>query len=218
MASRYKPISVQIDAAIKGTAAEIRANHIAIAKREHAKVMAAAPRPARFVREVDGVAGAKEEAVKEGGRIRYVYPRMDDVVTFAMDTLFDRSPVDSGEYRGSHTVFLNGTPVSNLKDWKSGDEVAISTIVPYARKIELGLMTMRLPGTDFVYMQAEQIVKRRYGNIANIRYTFRALFGGNTSLERWAGSTRFQTRFHKPSQPSYAEWTRRQPTLIFTER
>lgn len=95
-------------AAAKETIAETHAAHVALAKREHSKVMQADPRPTRFTRSVDGVTGALEEAVKIGGVIRYNYNRLDEVVRFAMDTLFSLSPVLSGEYRMRHQPFVGG--------------------------------------------------------------------------------------------------------------
>lgn len=151
---------------------------VALAKREHAKVLMTDPRPGGFTRYVDGRRGAPEEAVKPNGVIVYEYQRLDLVVQLAMETLFDRSPVLSGEYRNRHTIFLNGQPVRNLKNWKPGDEVAISNYVPYARKIEAGKMRMRVPGTDHVYQQAAQIVKARYGNVASVHFTYRGIGGG----------------------------------------
>ena len=95
-----------------------------------------------------------------------------------METLYDLSPVLTGEYRNSHTLFLNGVAVPNLKDYRAGDRVMISNVLPYSRKIELGVMTMRVPGTDQVYEQAAAKVARRYGNIATAFFTFTGIVGG----------------------------------------
>ena len=62
----------------------------------------------RFTRNVDGREGASEESVRPDGVITYIYPRLDAVVQFAMEVLFDLSPVLSGEYRNSHTLFVDG--------------------------------------------------------------------------------------------------------------
>ena len=108
-----------------------------------------------------------------------------------MQVLFDKSPVGvtdtrpghPGLYRNSHQIYLNGVAVTNMKGWKIGDELAIANAVPYSRVIELGGYSgqsnwkVRVPGTDHVYFQAEQIVKKRYGNLANIRFTYRGIGG-----------------------------------------
>lgn len=178
MARRLQAVSSQFRVARLST---IEATHralVGLAKREHGKVLATDPKPGGFTRYVDGRKGAREEAVKPNGVIVYEYQRLDLVVHLAMETLFDKSPVLSGKYRTAHTLFLNGAPVRNLAQWKAGDEVAISNFVAYSRKIELGKMKMRVPGTDHVYEQAAQIVNARYGNVARVRFTYRGITGG----------------------------------------
>ncbi|CAH1672049.1 hypothetical protein [Chelatococcus asaccharovorans] len=174
--ARLQPVGLQFDAAIKETLAATHQGLVALAKREHAKVMKTDPRPASFTRFVDGAKGAPEAQVKPAGVIEYVYPRLEAVVQFAMETLFDRSPVDSGHYRNSHTIFVDGMAVANLKALEPGAEVSIANFTPYARKIELGTMKMRLPG--HVYEVTERIVKRRFGNLASIKFTYRGIVGG----------------------------------------
>ncbi|MBN9334834.1 hypothetical protein [Devosia sp.] len=165
-------------AAAAATIAETHAAHVALAKREHARVMQADPKPGRFTRSVDGVPGAREEAVKIGGVIRYNYARLDDVVRFAMDTLFDLSPVLSGEYRTRHQLFVGGVPATNLKDWDGSSEILITNTLPYSRKIEMSTMTMRVPGTERVYEEAAAIVARRFGNAASVIFDWQGVIAG----------------------------------------
>lgn len=174
--ARAQATAQQFNLAIAGTLAEVRKAHAAFARRAHATVMAAAPRPSGFVRYVDGAKGAPEDAVKPNGVIVYDYLRIPEVARVAMELLFERSPVLSGLYRKSHTLFLNGAAVPNLAGWRPGDQVAISNPAPYARKIEVGSMKMRVPG--HVYELVAQTLKQRFGNIANIGFTYRGLAGG----------------------------------------
>jgi hypothetical protein len=176
--ARVQSGSLSFSVAAQKTLEETQRILVKIAKREHGKVMATAPRPVSFDRFVDGRKGALEEAVKPTGTIVYTYPRLEVVAQFAMETLFDLSPVLSGKYRASHTLFLNGSAVPNLRDFKPGDEATISNPVPYSRKIEVGKMKMRVPGTSMVYAKAAKIVRARYGNIAKIGFTYRGLVGG----------------------------------------
>jgi len=176
--ARIQSGSLSFTVAAQKTLEETQRILVKVAKREHGKVMATAPRPVSFERYVDGRAGAPEEAVKPNGMILYTYPRVEVVAQFAMETLFDLSPVLSGKYRLSHTLFLNGSAVPNLMGFKSGDEATISNPVPYSRKIEVGKMKMRVPGTSMIYAKAAKIVQARYGNIANIGFTYRGLAGG----------------------------------------
>lgn len=145
------------------------------AKREHARVMNTDPRPTSFQTIVDGVPGAAFESARPDGVIVVRYPRIEAIVQFAMETLFDLSPVLSGEYRNSHTIFVNQAGAANLKDWRPGQEVAITNPVPYARVIEIGKMKMKVPGTDRVYQQARRKVMARFGNQFDVQFTYRAL-------------------------------------------
>lgn len=178
--ARLQAISSQFRVARLSTAEATHRAIVSLAKREHGKVMTSDPRPGGFTRFVDGRKGAREEAVKPNGVIIYEYQRLDLVVQFAFEALFDKSPVLSGAYRTAHTLFLNGAPAANLAAWKAGDDVAISNYVPYARKIEAGKMKMRVPGTDHVYAQAAQVVNARYGNVAKVHFTYRGISGGGS--------------------------------------
>ena len=180
MTSRLRSVSMQFQGETLRALAATQADLAAFAKREHAKVMRADPRPSSFRRFVDGREGALEESVKRFGVIEYHYQRLDEIVRFAMDTLFALSPVLSGDYRRAHTLFVGGVAVGDLKGWtpESGDEIYILNPLPYARRIELGKMKMRVAGTDKVYAQSEQILKRRFGNLAAIKMTYRSVSDG----------------------------------------
>jgi hypothetical protein len=165
-------------AAARQTAEETRQALAALARARHAEVMAENPKPQRFTRRVDGVIGAPEEAVKLGGVIVYNYQRLEEVVRVAMETLFELSPVLSGEYRLGHTIFVNGAAARNLVEWDGASEIMIANMLPYARKIEVGKMTMIVPGTDRVYEQAAQLLAKRFGNAARIYFDFRGIAQG----------------------------------------
>lgn len=196
--ARAQSIAQSFKIAQQGTLEATRKLIVAVAKRAHGFVMETDPRPTSFTRYVDGKKGAIEETVKPTGVITYLYPRIDMVAQFAMETLFDKSPVLSGAYRNAHTMFLNGRAVTNLKDWQPGDEVSISNPLPYSRKIEVGSMIMRVPGTDRVYQQAVSIVNSRFGNQAKVVFTYRAVIGG-----KQAGSSKRELRY---------------PVLVISER
>jgi len=149
---------------------------VEVAKREHGRVMTTEPRPRSFQRYVDGREGVPEEALQLGGVIVYDYPRIDLVVEYAVAVLIERSPFgrpEGGHYRDEHRVFLNGSEVANATAWRPGDTVEIINQMPYARRIEVGAMKMLVPGTDHVYAQAQQIVRRTWGAIAQIDFRWR---------------------------------------------
>ncbi len=183
----YRPGSLVFDDVIRDTEAATKKAMIGIANREHRRILSTDPRPGRWRQFVDGVEGVPFDNVKGNGVIVVDYQRLDIVAQFAMETLFDLSPVDSGDYRMAHTLFIDDTAVTDLKAWEPDQEVSIANYLPYSRKIEIGAMVMRVPGTDHVYEQAEQIVRRRYGNIADIRFTFRGIVGGAMVTGRAGG-------------------------------
>lgn len=217
--ARLRPVSEQFKIAREGTLEQIQKTIVRVAKTENARIMATDPRPSSFTRTVDGKVGALEEAVKPDGVIIYVYQRLDEVVAFALETLQKLSPVHSGRYRAGHIILVNGHSVEEMPSLKPSDDVAISNVVPYARKIEMGMMTMLVSGTDHVYQQAEQIVNARFGNLVKTRFTYRNLSGGDTHLERWAqtrGALAHAKRHGRVSDA--AQWLRRQPALTFSVR
>lgn len=144
---------------------------VKVALREHAKIMTSDPRPSSFDRIVDGVSGVSEENVKPHGIIIYRYKRLEGLTKKVMEKLFDLSPVLSGDYRNNHTMMVNGEVVRNLKDW-DGSPITIFNPLPYARKIELGRMHMRVSGTSRVYQQAAQALTASYGRVMKTRFTF----------------------------------------------
>lgn len=197
VALKIRNVSSQFATAIRGTQDEVRKWMVATAKREHMKVMNTEPRPGYFKRIVDGVEGAPEESVSFGGYILYNYPRLTLVAEYALEVLRDLSPIDSGQYYANHTLLLNGNPVEHLDAWEPGDDAIIINPLPYARKIEVGAMTMRISGTDYVYAQAARRVRARFGNFANVQFTFRP----------WSGKL-----LHGPTKADM-----RYPVLIITE-
>lgn len=205
------------DIAAQATEAATRQLLIDTAKREHAKVLGSARVP--FTRTVDGQKGRREEDVKTFGVIQYNYLRLPEVVEFAMQTLFDFSPVKEGDYRDGHTLFLNGIEVSNLKDWKSGDDVVILNLVPYTRKIEQGRMKMRVAGSDHVYERAERAVSRRYGNIARTDFVYRSYQAGKGRVVDYMSASSARARFGKETGNKALERERntRVPALVFGE-
>lgn len=171
--ARIQSSAALFQIATQKTLAQTQKLVVKVAKREHGKVMATPPRPSSFQRIVDGRLGAPEEAVKPNGVIVYRYPRLEEVAQFALETLYDLSPVKSGRYRESHTLFRNGVAVKDLKGLRAGDEITISNPQPYSRKIEVGRMKMRVP--PHVYERAVKIVRARFGNVAKIGFTYRGL-------------------------------------------
>lgn len=176
--ARHQAIEESFRVAAQASLEATRKLLIDTAKREHHSVMESDPRPSSFQRFVDGREGASEEDVKANGVIAYHYPRIENVVQYAFEVLFDLSPVLTGAYRGAHTLFIDGRAASDMKGWQPGQEVSISNPLPYSRKIEVGRMKMTVPGTDHVYQQARRKIMARWGNVANIGFTYRGIVEG----------------------------------------
>lgn len=167
-----------IEAAKKATLAEFRREFIKMAEAAHQRVMRTPPQPTTFTRIVDGRVGAPVESVSDFGLIVWKYPRLVEVARFALQVLRELSPVKSGLYRESHTLFIDGMPARDASDWEPGQELSITNTVPYSRKIELGAMTMRVPGSDRVYARARRLIDAEYGSAVAVEFTYRGFVGG----------------------------------------
>ena len=175
-----QPVSEQIDVAVRNSLAATQRAIVEAAKAAHAKVMGDDPRPINYVRHVDGVE-APEEAVKPNGVIVYDYNRLDLIAKNALDLLRKASPVKSGDYVRSHTLYLNLTPVESLKDWKLGDEISITNTVPYARVIEVGKRggtVIKFSMPPHIYERVARALRSSYREVADIQFTYRAVLGG----------------------------------------
>lgn len=80
------------------------------------------------------------ETVRLPGPIVYNYRYLSDLILFALTELQRQSPIDSGTYKRSHTVYVNDQPVGVTipSSIKAGDKIYIANPVPYARRLEIG--------------------------------------------------------------------------------
>lgn len=134
---------------------------------------------------VDGRAGGSLDQVRAvGGSIIVEWELMTDVLVWIGNALKDRSPVVSGTYRDSHTLFADGTEIEVGSEIPGNvSELVFLSPLLYARKIEVGKTES---GRDFVIQVPNRIYERtardansRFGNIARISMTYRAPFGGS---------------------------------------
>ena len=75
-------------------------------------------------------------------------------------------------------MLLDGVPANTLNDWDWGQEIVLINVQPYARKIEVGAMKMRVPGTDHVFQNTAKFVRAKYGTVASITFTYRGVVEG----------------------------------------
>lgn len=80
------------------------------------------------------------ETVVLPGPIVYNYRYLSDLIAFALEELRRQSPSMSGNYKRSHTVYVNDTAVGDSipTTIKAGDKIYIANPVPYARRLEIG--------------------------------------------------------------------------------
>lgn len=123
---------------------------------------------------VDGRQGASLESVKvSGGSIITEWEIVSDVLVWIGDTLRDRSPVISGDYRKGWMLLADGQVIDAGENVPPAEVYTFVNVVPYARKIEVGKTDS---GRDFVIQVPNRIAERtakdaaaRFGNIARIR-------------------------------------------------
>lgn len=166
--------------------AQAKAHLISVAKAGHAKIMTeqAARGGAPTWEAYANTPGRPIESVVLPGPIVYRYQYLREVIQFALDELRKASPVVSGDYVRSHTIYINGTAgvfdIDQLnKPLRSGHEIFISNPVPYARRIEVGKTK---DGRAFViqvqpkiYENVTKLVQAKYRNLAKITFGYATL-------------------------------------------
>jgi hypothetical protein len=109
------------------------------------------------------------------GPIVYLYHYTTEVVEQAVLLLQRMSPVRSGLYAKSHTIWANGHRISQAPK-RLVEEIIISNPVPYARKIEVGKtrsgrsFVIQVPNR--IYERAAKILRAKYRNVAKIEFNY----------------------------------------------
>lgn len=124
---------------------------------------------------VDGRRGAAIESVKPGGVVVGLFAVHTAAIDFTWETLARLSPIDTGLYRESHRLLVNGEEREPPVEIGVEDTVVFVNLLAYARRIEHGHSKNQAP--DGVYEVASEIVKARYGNIVNVRFFYGSFLG-----------------------------------------
>lgn len=170
---------------------------------------------------VDGHEGAPLDSVKpDGGTIIVEWEIVSDVLIWIARTLEDRSPVQSGEYKRSHTLLADGVEVPVSGNIPPANEYIFVNTTPYARKIEMGrtksgrAFIVQVP--NHIYERTAKDARSRFGNIAKITFSMQSISGG--ALGRWAGSAMRRTgggsRHRRQTGQKLHDWLTRQPVII----
>lgn len=135
-----------------------------------------------FEQIVDGRKGAALESVKPGGRIVFLFDvgaeLLSDATDFAIAEFLRIAPVGKapedehpGLYRKSLLLLVNGARRDASKGGvvrlKQDDIVALTNLVPYARKLNMPGFTAWVP--NGVFNALRQRVAAKYGHLLNVR-------------------------------------------------
>lgn len=134
---------------------------------------------------VDGRASEDLEAVRPDGKIVFEFELIEQVLEWIGEELVKASPVLTGTYARSHAVYADGIEQEPGSVSLNAEEWTFINIVPYARKIEHG-QSPQAP--DGVYDAIAAVAARRFGNLAKIKFTYRAVLGGMQVSQGRAGS------------------------------
>lgn len=173
---------------------------------------------------VDGRQGAPLDTVKPDGVIVFEFDLLNDLFEWIGDMLVRHSPVRDGDYAGSHLFFADGVAVDPGADIPAADEYVFLNAQPYARKIERGLSPQ---APDGVYESVALMARRRFGNLASIKFSFRSFQGGAVMPYVPTGTAMMRNRtkrgrFTATPQPMAdaraREHTTRQPAIVIAVR
>lgn len=136
-----------------------------------------------YVTTVDGRQGAALESVNpDGGQIITEFELIGEVLAWVAAELVARSPVLSGRYRASHTLFADGVEVDAFAVVPLAEEFVFLSPLVYARRLEIGKTKS---GRNFlvsvpnrIYERTAEDARRRFGNVARVRFSYRAAIGG----------------------------------------
>ncbi|HEX4302835.1 MAG TPA: hypothetical protein VHZ78_08575 [Rhizomicrobium sp.] len=153
---------------------------------------------------VDGVEGATLDSVRPDGVIVREYELVADLLVFIGDELRKVSPVQSGRYQASHTLFADGAEVPIGVVVPEAREYVFLSSVPYARKIEgaAGSPPESPQAPKGVYEITATKANSQFGNIARVQFGWRSPFmpyGGAPSQHKkrhgvWSGGREWETR------------------------
>lgn len=165
---------------------------------------------------VDGIEGSSLQNVWPNSTVVAEWQFGEEIVDWVFRALKERSPVLTGRFRNSISIFADDVMVKTPAEARGAEHVVIMSTVPYARKLE-GLagekyMSSKKPGPIFQAVAA--VAKRKFGNQARIAYTFRGPSGANTMIEAWASGKAGKHRLTKKSKRQYDKDVRNPAVLI----
>jgi len=115
--------------------------------------------------------------VEAPGPIVYEYYYSAEIVKEALKMLRDMSPHESGEYKRSHGLWIDGLPVKPDTPLRPEHEIFISNTVDYARRLEVGRTTSGRTFTiqkkfSHIYERATKRLNAKYEDVAHIYFNY----------------------------------------------
>jgi len=175
-----REISAIVDEKLSPRAQQIAAaraatNILNAAQKRNAEALGA---PLPYTQTVDGRRGAALDSVKiENGLIVFQFEVFRELLRWIGEQLVLNSPVLTGRYRDSHVLLADGVEIEVGGKIPLAETYTFVNVVPYARRIERGLSDQ---APDGVYESIAEVARRRFGNFANIRFTYRSLYLPNS--------------------------------------
>jgi hypothetical protein len=160
---------------------------------------------------VDGRANAALESVNpDGGTIIFEFESIGvvDALLWIAQTLVDRSPEVSGQYKRGHRLLADGTETAWPTAGGNIPPAEVYTFInlePYARKIEIGktesgrAFLIQVPNR--IYERTAKDAKRKFGIGADIQFTYAQAVGAY-KLKRDQSARHFLSGriYHEPTQ------------------
>lgn len=148
--------------------------------------------------------------VKSTDLIVFEFNLVLDVIEWIDAQLILHSPVRTGQYAQSHAWFADDVPMDPQNPVPAHGYNVLST-QPYARKIERGLSPM---APDGVYEAVAVLARRRFGNVAAIKFEYKSFPGGAIGTWSRSASAAVLAREIRGGNPAnHQEWLQRQPSI-----
>ncbi|WP_020178084.1 hypothetical protein [Methylopila sp. M107] len=138
---------------------------------------------------VDGRPGAPVDAVRPDGTIVFAFEMLDDLFNYIAEQLLLHAPVLTGAFRSSFVFLADGVEVETGAQYPAASEYVFLSPLPYAAKLERGLSAQ---APDGVFQVVATMAKRRFGNLAAVKFSYRAY--GDEGFTAYIPAPRLTTR------------------------
>lgn len=195
MANRLKGFATQLVATVREVG-ELADQQVRDIVRQEVESVYREHHPSADIKTVNGIQVVDTEGMRVGDSARILFFYWKEVVNLALNVLYHSSPVDSGEYRNEHEVFVNGVLVDHIDGIGAVQEVTIANLRRYAMRLETpskwfyansgrkgqtrgwSLQSPQPPSST--YKLAASVVRARYGGLYQVRYQRIQAPGGYT--------------------------------------